>query len=328
MSSLLDQVEVKVARAKRAFTRSRNIVVAARDELDLHHRWLDRHRRAWAEGLKRQQRLLNRKPAIWAFKRLAIGLILFVPFVYIALYRRTSWILPFLRDLLSISLIRIGVLAHDLARSLKERLRLVGTALDGTRHHELQDRISGLDGQLWNRKAVARSRVAPKGARIGSLVEGRGLASAVGVIIVTLVAAGAVRATIPGLPAEAPMPMAPKVTGSTRAAAALPATVPPAPAKVPRPAPSPAPVAGFSVVVPTAVAEPLPMPAQTVASMMLITSPSVLAPPEPDATTALVAEESLPVKPKVKAKLKRKSARQEPQQQLFWWQRLPWLRVR
>jgi len=321
VSSLLDQVEAKVARAKRAFRRSRDIIVAARDELESHQRWLDRHRAACAEDVKRHHRLLNRKMAIRAFTRFAVGFILPVPFA----------------------------LAQALRLTLKERpshassqLSFAETARDHTRHPQLQHRIRGLDGQLCTMKpAVLRptpGRTEMRGdcspipdgaafravASLGSLLKGRVLVSALGVITVFLIAAGAVRATISSLPAEAPVPAAPKVPGPPQPAAAVSVTVPKAPGKAQRSTPA----SGFAVLAATSAPEPLLLPAQTIADMMLITSPLALAPMEPETTTARVAGESPAAKPTVKAKPKRKLARREPQQQLPWWQRLPWIRVR
>jgi hypothetical protein len=314
-----------------------------------------------AEDLKRHERLLKRQRAIWAYKQIAISLIL-------ALFRRTIWVLTCFRDLLSISFSRIGVMAHALGLSLKEvvqqtrpqvlvRLNFEETVLDGagTRHDQLQDRIRVLDGQLWNRKADARSRVAPNGRRLGetrevcspipsrnsgairafarlpSLVEGRVLASVVGVITVTLVAAGAVRATIPSLPGEAPVPVASKMPSSTRPAAALPGGVSTGPPKILKPASSPTSAPGFSILVTKAVSESLPLSGVNIASMMLMTSPLAMAPTELHATPpahAVAAPRA--VKPKLKAKPK--LATQEPQEQLPWlrppwWRRFSWIRI-
>ena len=316
VSSLLDQVEAKVARAKRAFRRSRDIIVAARDELESHQRWLDRHRAACAEDVKRHHRLLNRKMAIRAFTRFAVGFILPVPFA----------------------------LAQALRLTLRERpshassqLSFAETARDYTRHPQLQHRIRGLDGQLCTMKpAVLRATPGrtemrgecspiPDGAAfraVGSFLKGRVFVSALGVITVFLIAAGAVRATISSLPAEALVPAAPEVPGPPQHAAAASVTVPKAPGKAQRSAP----VSGFAVLAATSASEPLQLPAQTIANMMLITSPLALATAEPD-TKAPVAGESLASEPRVKTKSKRKLARQEPQQQLPWWQQLPWIRV-
>lgn len=328
MSSLLDQVEAKVVRAKRAFTRSRKIIIAARNDLESHQRWLDRHRAAWSEDVKRHQPLLNSNMPIRAFMRFAFGLPLLAPFVCLALFRRIG-----------------GSLAQALRLTLNEKLSdalqlsFAETRRVHTRHAQLQHRIRELDGPLITMKPVVLS-IGMRGKRspitireafrlvatVRSLEKGKVLISALGVITLFLIAAGAVRATMPGLPAEAPVPVSPNVSGSTQPAAALPATAPTVPPNVVRPALWPP--LGFSVLEAALVPEPQQLSAPTPTSMMLITVPLAVAPTEPDATRTLVAEEAPAVKPKVKASLKRKLARQEPQQQLSWWQRLPWMRVR
>jgi hypothetical protein len=345
VSSLSDQVEVKVARAKRAFKRSTKILGTARGELQDHQRWLDNHRVAWSKEVERDRRLLKRKEVIWTCKRLALGMLLLPFFAFVALLRQTIWILLFLRDLLAISSARIGEFAHTLGRFLKEMLSRVLLRITG--HHQLQARISRLDGHLWNRKVDSAppessqtertgENCSPVSTRSGrglrelatllSLVEGRVQAAALGTIMVTLVAAGAVRATIPGRP-EAPVLTAPAVLGFTRPATAVPAAAPIAPREVVKPPPSSTSVSGFSVLVGTAVPEPQSLSAQTIANMMLITSPLALAPVEPETATEPIAEETLVAKPAVKAKPKRKLVRREPQQ-LPWWQRWSWIRVR
>jgi hypothetical protein len=302
-----------------------------------------------AEDLKRHQRLLKRQRAIWAYKQIAISLIL-------VLFRRTIWVLTCFRDLLSISFSRIGVMAHALGLSLKEvvqqtrpqvlvRLSFEETVLDGagTRHHQLQDRICGLDARLRNGKAGAQP-VAPKAGRIdetrqyGSPVwssrnreassfaklpgpnEGKALVSALGVMTITLITAGAVRATIPSPPTEAPMAAPLKGPGSSRLAVST----------HERSAPPPALVSGFSVLLPTAAPEPLPLPPRTIAQMMLVNSPLAIGSAQPHTMTAPITKTPIAVKPKLKARPKPKLATREPQKQLPWlqppwWRQLPWI---
>jgi hypothetical protein len=45
----IDQVDARVLRVGRAFRRSRHAIAAARDDLENHQLWLNRHRAAWAE---------------------------------------------------------------------------------------------------------------------------------------------------------------------------------------------------------------------------------------------------------------------------------------
>ena len=79
MSLISEQVEARIARAKRAFRQSGRIIDAAKDDLESHTRWLDRHRAAWAEEVKRNFRLLDRKLAVSAFARFVAGAILLLP---------------------------------------------------------------------------------------------------------------------------------------------------------------------------------------------------------------------------------------------------------
>jgi hypothetical protein len=163
-----------------------------------------------------------------------------------------------------------------------------------------------------------------------------------GVIVVALITAGAVRATSISVP-ERP---APEAATSTRPVEMLSTTVPKTVLKILRPAPLQS-FSGFNVLRPTS-AEPLSLPAMTVGEMMFIASPLALIPAGPNATTTVTdAEEPLTATPKVrleepvtrtpklKARHKLKVAREEPQQQqqqqqqqLPWWSQLPWLRMR
>ena len=161
---------------------------------------------------------------------------------------------------------------------------------------------------------------------------------ALGFITIFLVAAGASRATRSSPPAKAPVLAAPKVPDLRQAAAAS-VTVPKTPGRAKRPTS----VVGFAVHSTASTFDPLLLPAHTVADMMLITSPLALAPMGPETATAPIAENPLATKPAVKAKTatapiagtrpavkakpKRKLPGPEPQQ-LPWWQRWSWIRVR
>jgi len=165
---------------------------------------------------------------------------------------------------------------------------------------------------------------------------------ALGFITIFLVAAGASRATRSSPPAKAPVLAASKVPDPRQAVAAS-VTVPMTPGTAKRPTW----VAGFAVHPTASTLDPLLLPAHTVADMMLITSPLALAPMGPETATAPIAEDPLATKPAVKAKTatapiaedppaprpavkakpKRKLPGPEPQQ-LPWWQRWSWIRVR
>jgi len=322
LSNLLDQVEAKVVRAKRAFRRSTYIIAAARDELERHQRWLDRHRAAWAEDMKRYHRLLDRKISLRPFTRFAVSLILSMP----------SGLAQALR-------------LKKRPPHASSQLSLSETTSDHARHSQLQHRIRGLDGQLSTvRPAVLRpipEQIATRGectliadggafravASHGRFLKSKGLVSALGVITVFLIAAGAIRATISSPLADAQVSVAPKVPDPPQHAAALSVTMTTVPEESRKSAPSRAPASGFAVLAATSASEPLLLPAQSIANMMLITSPLALAPKEPEGRTAPVTGETLVAKPTVKAKPKRKMARREPQP-LPWWQRWSWIRVR
>jgi len=164
---------------------------------------------------------------------------------------------------------------------------------------------------------------------------------ALGFITIFLVAAGASRAMRSIPPAKAPVLAASKVPDPRQAAAAS-VTVP----KTPGSGKGPTSVAGFAIYATESAFHPLLLPAQTVADMMLIASPLALAPIWPETGTAPIAEEPLATRPAVKAKTatasiaeapfakpavkikpKRKLPAPEPQQ-LPWWQRWSWIRVR
>jgi hypothetical protein len=71
--SLPDRVEAEVARAKRTFRQSRNIIAAARHELENYGRWLDPHRVTSAEESKTDHHLFNRQIAVKGITRFAVA---------------------------------------------------------------------------------------------------------------------------------------------------------------------------------------------------------------------------------------------------------------
>jgi len=313
VSSLSDQVEGRIARANRVSRRSRTIIFAAIDELERHQRWFDRHRAVWAQDVSRQHRLLSRKLVIGAFTRFTVEPILFVP---VALAR-------------VLRLMVRGKLPTSSPFSLAE------TAIDPTRHSQLPTRIHGLDGRLCTMEpALARPtprQIEPRGAcpsipkgvafrAIASLGSSCGVAILViGVFALGLTAVGAVRAMLSSRPDEAPGFAVP--ARSLQAAAA-----PVASSKVAVKTPRSASASGFTVLAAPSPSQPLQLPPQTIGNMVLITSPLAQIMTEPD--KASVAEEPLAAEPRMKPKPKRKVARHGPDQQLPWWQQLPWIRIR
>lgn len=290
MSSVFDQVEVEVARAKRDFTRSRNIIAAARDDLESHQRWMDDHRAAVAEAAKRHQS-----------KRLAVGLTLLQPLACTALFCRTIQILPFLWELISI---RFRINAKDAHDDLTHPRKPLCPSLN-----------------TWQ-------------LSVWSL----------GVVVIVLVAAGAVPATIPERSAETSLAVISKMPDLKRG------TVSEAPRKITRLALSPSKAAGLRVPAATSVPEPLSMPPETVAAMMRMASPVTFAPPARVAVAAS-AEGGVPAsKADAKAKPQRRTVTQQSQslpqsrqrhvdhraspgaqresRKLPWFRQLPWIKIR
>jgi len=183
-----------------------------------------------------------------------------------------------------------------------------------------QNRASPLKGQrpLSNKRAIwAFVCIAiglPLLLPVGSV---KGRIMALGVMILLLMAAAALRTMIPASRFEVPLSESPKVVP-----AALPTTALTEPLRSTPLAPS---VSGFSLIEEIFVPEPQPLSAHSTLSMMLIaTSPS---PIEAEATTALFVAEPPAAKQQTKARTKRKLASHKPPE-LSWWQQLPWMRVR
>jgi hypothetical protein len=71
--SLPDRVEAEVARAKRTFRQSRNIIAAAKHELENYGQWLDPHRVTSAEESKTEYHRFNRKMAVNGITQFAVA---------------------------------------------------------------------------------------------------------------------------------------------------------------------------------------------------------------------------------------------------------------
>ena len=225
---------------------------------------------------------------------------------------------------------------RDFSRSQRARYLLAGGLWRSSNAETREQRFSN---------PIGRSLALRVSATVPDLVHSRAFGWGLGVVVVTLITAGAVRATMPSMSAAVTERAAPKAPPPTRPAEMLSTTMPKTAPKIPETTPS-ASSPGFRILRATS-AEPLSLPAMTVGEMMLIANPLDLAPTEPNATTtAPDAEEPLTATPKVKVekdvtrtpklkpKPKRKLARQEPQQQQQqqqehpWWLRFPWLGAR
>jgi hypothetical protein len=80
-------IDSKVTASRRTVLRSKQLAVAARDDLDTHKEWLERHREQAREDQERHQRRLKRKYRLESWKRLAISTVLFLPRLCVAAYR-------------------------------------------------------------------------------------------------------------------------------------------------------------------------------------------------------------------------------------------------
>ena len=90
VSDRLDIVRLinsKVTASRRTVVRSKQLADAARDDLDTHKEWLERHREQAREDQERHQRRLKRKHRFESSKRLAISTVLFLPRLCVAAYR-------------------------------------------------------------------------------------------------------------------------------------------------------------------------------------------------------------------------------------------------
>jgi hypothetical protein len=80
-------IDSKVTASRRMVVRSKQLADAARDDLDTHKEWLERHREQAREDQERHQRRLKRKHRFESWKRLAISTVLFLPRLCVAAYR-------------------------------------------------------------------------------------------------------------------------------------------------------------------------------------------------------------------------------------------------
>ena len=331
MSRLPDQVEAKIARANRAFRLSSRIVAAARDDLDGHGEWLDRHRVTWAEEVKRQRRVLNRKLTTRALTRSVAGLVFAAPF---ALWRALA-----LKGNGGPSRVSRGPRRDEPANGSAHapRHRII-RGLDGPLCTMKPARLRPTKREIESRKApspLKRNAVSPAHAGQQRESRRRRPVSVLGLIALCLIAAGAVRATLssptgeaPALAAKKARPLPPpkKAQALLPPAAETSITVP----KTPRPVKRPTAISGSVILARPSQFEPVQMPPRTVADMASISRPLALASPEPESAPIAekpVAAKPVVAKPAVKPKPKRKLARRQPQP-LPWWQQWSWIRVR
>jgi hypothetical protein len=320
VAQLSDQVEAKIARANRAFRLSSRIIAATQQELESHGEWLDRHRVSWAEEVKRHRRLLNRKLALGAVTRFAVGLVFAAPFA--------------------------------LARAVERRLELRPSPEPRPRQAEPPfTRQAALDlriGELEQRLAAPRPTPSPepiekpkahspRSAGEGPLAPAanarprtdRVSTRAIAALALVIVAAGVLRAIFSSAPPDETARSAQEMTEPGLGA---PATLTVAKSKRAEP---PRSHSGFAVLDAAPRTEALRAP-QTIADMIAMAdtlpAPSVAtdeAPPplaaEPVAPTPKPAAKAKPTA--AKAKPKKKVAAREPEP-LPWWQEWSWIKVR
>ena len=294
----IDQIDAKVLRARRAFSRSKRAIAAACDDLEEHKLWLDHHRAGWAEAVKLCERRLSTKLRIRAFQRLVWGIFLVAPILCLALYRLTARFLPRVR---SEVLVRCTWRPNvpDLSSWLRIR----------SRH-----RISGLDGPLCLGQPSPRT-VIPR-SEIG-LFKVRLFVAAFGAVIVGFLAA----ATTPDRPSEPAQVRSPTTPVQPPQSALVP-TVASSKALV-REEQAPIRTTGFTTLEATTATPALSLPGATIAELISITSPLAGyadAATEPEVTPPLR-------KPKLTANTKAKPKRHlTKQKQITFWDQLPWRR--
>ncbi len=321
MSRMSDQVEAKIARANRAFRVSNRIIAAARDDLESHGAWLDRHRASWAEEVKRHRRLLQRKLAARALMRFVVGLVFALPF---------------------------AIAKFAVARSLQAKSKdsLAREAQQGqsadpplTRHDALQHRIQAL-GKEQRAASASPAPAAPQQqarrrqfslgldrfrarvlALLPNLLKRKGPVPALGSAALLVIALGAVREMISTAPADAPGPelresfvLPPKAAKTTITVAKAPRTE------------RLALVSGITLVANPPPSPALHLPARTVADMMAVARPLPLAPAAKAAVTPAAEGPSMPI-PTAKPKPKRKAASRQ-QEPIPWWHQWSWIRLR
>ena len=125
MSDRLDIVRLidsKVTASRRTVARSKQLADAARDDLNTHKEWLERHREQAREDREWHQRRLKRKHRLQSWKRLAISTVLFLPRPCVVAYRGVSASLSALDRLFFAACAWIGRGAGALGRRLVDFL--------------------------------------------------------------------------------------------------------------------------------------------------------------------------------------------------------------
>ena len=295
----IDQIDAKVVRARRAFSRSKRAIAAACDDLEEHKLWLDHHRAGWAEAVKLCERRLSTKLRIRAFQRLVWGIFLVAPILCLALYRLTARFFPRIR-----SEVLMRCTWRPNAPHLSSWLRI-----------KSRRRISGLDGPLCIGQPSPRT-VIPRSET--GLFKVRLFVAGFGAVIVGFLAA----ATTPDRPSEPAQVLSPRTPVQPHQSAPVP-TVASGKSREGEEQASIR-ITGFTTLEATPAAPALSLPGATIAELMSITSPLTA---YADAATEPLEVTPPLRKPKLTANTKAKPKRHlTKQKQITLWDQLPWRR--
>jgi hypothetical protein len=322
VAHLSDQVEAKIARANRAFRLSSRIIAATQQELESHGEWLDRHRTSWAEEVKRHRRLLNRKLALGAVTRFAVGLVFAAPFALARAIER-----------------RLEPRASPEPRPRAAEPPFTRQAALDLRIVELEERLAAPPAPPPRpapepvEKPKVRSPRSTGGPALAPAANARPRTDkvstpAIAALALLIVAAGVLRAIFSSAPPDDTARLAQEMTEPGPGA---PATLTVAKSKRTETPPS---HSGFAVLDGAPRTEALRAPPQTIADMIAMAESLPAPPVATEAAPPSLAAEPVAPKPTAKAKPtaakakpKRKVAARDPEP-LPWWQEWSWIKVR
>jgi hypothetical protein len=94
-------IEAKVASHRDIVAQSKHVATSAKEDLERHQQWLERHRMLALQSLKQHQRRRRRRRAIWVCRQTATVLILLLPLVGAAWFQGMIGSDIYPRDLLA-----------------------------------------------------------------------------------------------------------------------------------------------------------------------------------------------------------------------------------
>ena len=312
----MDQVNAKVLRAKWASIRSRHAIAAAHDDLECHHRWLDRHRVAWSEEIKLYESRLKSKLRSDALKRLALGLLLIGPITCLALLRLIAWLLPCVRDLLFGTVSWLHTLARLTRKHVASYLARSRRATKNRSKQHHYGRIVGLDGPLCTGQPASSTLVTKSEA---GLLKVRLVVGSFGAVLVGFIAIAPTFDTN-----KEPAETAPNILEHSGLA------MPPHRAAldqskhVDRLVPDP--IQGFGVLASAPNAQRVSLAVATIAEIISLTRPLTDTLERPEGAIE-ASEVTLPVrKPEANIRVRAKRGITRKKHQLTLREQLPWLR--